>query len=256
MDLKTCERFLTLLFDQATLVPGEYGFTCRADNVIKRIGYATNLTPEVVISAIDHEVDLIVTHHDAWDFIYGMKNECIGMLTKNRISHYFAHLPLDAADFGTAAAFGRRLGGQVVEKIALYEGFLCGRICTLPAPVDFTDLVDLIADVCEEDVQFWRNSDRPIRTFGVVPGGGMLTDYVKECVDSDCDLYITGEKTLYTVQYAKYAGIHLVVGSHTFTEICGVEALVNLVVSEYPETKAVRLEEAHLERLSRPRAGR
>ena len=176
-----------------------------------------------------------------------MKAECIDMLTENRISHLFAHLPLDVADFGTATAFARALGGQVQEKMALYEGFLCGRICTLPAPVDLPDFVDLIQDVCEENVQFWRNSDKPVRIFGVVPGGGMLTSYVKECVDRDCDLYITGEKSLYTIQYAKYAGIHLVVGSHTFTEIFGVEALVNLVASEYPEIKAVRLHEPHLE---------
>ena len=128
MDLEACEKFLTSLFDQAALVPGEYGLTCRAGSVIKRIGYATNLTPEVISSATDHEVDLIVTHHDAWDFIYGMKDDCVGMLTKNRISHYFAHLPLDAVDFGTGAAFGRCLGGQIEDKIAVYKGFTCGRI--------------------------------------------------------------------------------------------------------------------------------
>jgi len=247
MNLDTCEEFLKGLFDPAAMVPGEFGVTCRACTDVRRIGYSTNLTPEVVEAAIQHDVDLIVTHHDAWEFIYGMKAECIDMLTKNRISHLFAHLPLDAADFGTAAAFVQALGGQVGEKIGLYEGFLCGRISTLPAPVDFPDFVDLIQGVCQESVQSWTNSDKPVRTFGVVPGGGLLTDYVKECVDRDCDLYITGEKTLYTVQYAKYAGIHLVVGSHTFTEIFGVEALVNLVVSEYPEIEAVRLHEPHLE---------
>lgn len=248
MDLETCEKFLTSLFDQATLVPGEYGFTCRAGKVIKRIGYATNLTPEVVSSAMDHGVDLIVTHHDAWDFIYGMKDECVGMLTQNRVSHYFAHLPLDAADFGTAAALGRRLGGQIEDKIAIYEGFKCGRTWKLPTPVDLMDVVGLVQDVCHEDVECWRNSDKPVSRFGVVPGGGVLTSYVKDCVDRDCDLYITGEKNLYTVMYAKYAGIHLIAGSHTFTEILGVEALVDMINTEYPELSTARLEEPHLEK--------
>lgn len=75
----------------------------------------------------------------------------------------------------------------------------------------------------------------------------MLTTFVKECVDRDCDLYITGEKNLFLVQYAKFAGIHLVVGSHTFTEIFGVETLVDLLVNEYPETTAVKLLEQHIE---------
>ncbi len=248
MDLETYEKFLNSLFDQATLVPGEYGFTCRADNVIRRIGYATNLTPEVVSSAIDHGVDLIITHHDAWDFIYGMKDECVAMLTKNKVSHYFAHLPLDAADFGTAAAFGRRLGGRMEDKTAMYEGFLCGRIWKLPTPVDLVDFIAVVQDVCHEDVEHWRNSDKPVSRFAIVPGGGVLTSYVKDCVDHDCDLYVTGEKSLYTVMYAKYAGIHLIVGSHTFTEIFGVEALVNLISAEYPELSTVRIEEPHLEK--------
>ena len=247
MNLDTCEEFLKTLFSPAAMVSSEFGITCRARNVVTRIGYSTNLTPEVVESAIQHEVDLVITHHDAWEFIYGMKAECKEMLTKNRISHLFAHLPLDAADFGTATALARALGGEAKEKIALYEGFLCGRICALPAPLGFQDFVNLVQDVCEENVQFWRNSDKPVRTVGVVPGGGLHTSYVKECVNRDCDLYITGEKNLYMVLYAKYAGIHLVVGSHTFTEIFGVEALVNLLANEYLEIEAVRLHEPHLE---------
>lgn len=246
MDLDACETFLKATFGPAAMVPGEFGVTCRACDVVGRIGYATNLTPEVVGAAIEHEVDLVITHHDAWDFVYGMKAECIDLLTKGGISHLFAHLPLDAADFGTAAALGQALGGQVREKMASYEGFLCGRICALPEPVDLPDFVRRVEDVCEEPVQSWRNSDEPVRTFGVVPGGGALTSYVKECVDRECDLYITGEKDLYTVQYAQYAGIHLVVGSHTFTEVFGVEALVNLIASEYPEITAARLHEPHL----------
>ena len=248
MNLITCEKFLTSLFDQATLVPGEYGFTCRAGINIKRVGYATNLTPEVVKSAIDSRVDLIITHHDAWDFIYGMKDECVEMLNTNNVSHYFAHLPLDAADFGTVVAFGRRLGGQMEAKSAMYEGFPCGGILKLPTPVDLADFVAVVQDVCHEDVEHWRNSDKPVSRFGVLPGGAMLTSYVKECVDHDCDLYITGEKNLYLVMYAKYAGIHLIVGSHTFTEIFGVEALVNLIGTEYPELSTVRIEEPHLEK--------
>jgi len=247
MDFKTCEKFLKSLFDPAAMTPEEFGVTCRAGAEIGRIGYATNLTPEVVASAIEHNVDLIVTHHDAWEFIYGMKAQCIDMLTGAGISHIFAHLPLDAADFGTAAAFARALGAQAGEKFALYEGFLCGRICTLPKPIALPEFVDLVQAACEESVQSWTNSDRPVRIFGIVPGGGMLTSYVKECVDRDCDLYLTGERTLYTVEYAKHAGIHMVVGSHTFTEIYGVEALVELITDRYPETTAVRLHESHLE---------
>jgi putative NIF3 family GTP cyclohydrolase 1 type 2 len=114
--------------------------------------------------------------------------------------------------------------------------------------MELMEVVELIQDICHENVECWSNSDKPVSRFGVIPGGGVLTSYVKECVDRDCDLYITGEKNLYTVMYAKHAGVHLIVGGHTFTEIFGVEALVELIKSKYPEINSVRLEEPHLEK--------
>ena len=43
----------------------------------------------------------MITHHDAWEFIYGLKETCKEKLFEYNISHYFNHLPLDDCDFGT-----------------------------------------------------------------------------------------------------------------------------------------------------------
>jgi putative NIF3 family GTP cyclohydrolase 1 type 2 len=100
--------------------------------------------------------------------------------------------------------------------------------------------------VCEEKVRAWRNSDRLVRRYGVVSGGGVLTEYVRDCVELGCDLYITGERSLYTLQYARHVGIHTIVGSHTFTEIQGVEALARRIGEAYG-MEVVRVPEPHLE---------
>jgi putative NIF3 family GTP cyclohydrolase 1 type 2/ribosomal protein S18 acetylase RimI-like enzyme len=247
MNVDGCESFLRDLFGSTADIPGEFGVTCRHAGDVTRIGFATNLTPDVVAAAGENGIDLLVTHHDAWDFVYGMKERCLGMLSSRGISHLFAHLPLDAADFGTGDALSRALGGETGEPFAPYEGQLCGRISTLPEAIGFDAFVERVQDVCGERVQSWRNSERMVQRIGIVPGAGPDTAYVKECVERDCDLYLTGEKSLYTVQYARFAGIHLVVGSHTFTEIFGVESLVERITREFPETEAMRLPEAHLE---------
>jgi putative NIF3 family GTP cyclohydrolase 1 type 2 len=52
---------------------------------------------------------------------------------------------------------------------------------------------------------------------------------------------------LYTIQYAQFVGINLLVGSHTFTEIYGVESLVKKVQSINTETKIIKLNEDHFE---------
>ncbi len=74
-----------------------------------------------------------------------------------------------------------------------------------------------------------------------------MTADVKEAFDLQCDAYLTGEKMLYTVEYARFAGIDLIVGSHTFTEIFGVEGFANELVRHHPSLTVVRIAEAHME---------
>jgi putative NIF3 family GTP cyclohydrolase 1 type 2 len=247
VNLRECTEAIRSMFNPATIVPGEFGVTGDWNTVINKIGYATNLTPETVALAAEYRVDLIVTHHDAWDFVFGMKEACLDMLTQSGIAHIFAHLPLDAAEFGTANALAHVLGAQVMGRCATYDGFQCGVLSSFEHPVEFFDFISHAESVCEEKVRFWRNNQQQVQRIGIVPGAGILTSYIKECVEHNCDLYLTGEKNLFTVQYAAQAGINLVVGSHTFTEVFGVEELVNRFVANHPEIKSVRLNESHIE---------
>lgn len=60
-------------------------------------------------------------------------------------------------------------------------------------------------------------------------------------------MYITGEKILYTVQYAQFIGMNLIVGSHTFTEIFGVRTLSEKLKEKYSYLEIVELIEEHFE---------
>lgn len=79
----------------------ESGITYHADKKVKKLGYCVNLTLETIEEARIHGVDMMVTHHDAWDEIYGLKEACIEKLAEYGISHYYNHLPLDDCNFGT-----------------------------------------------------------------------------------------------------------------------------------------------------------
>jgi putative NIF3 family GTP cyclohydrolase 1 type 2 len=177
------ETHMVSLFDAGQLeqAPDEWGFTWVNDRPVRRMGYCTNLTPEVAQEAVSEGVALVLTHHDAWPFLYGMRERCMEMLRPEGISHCFFHAPLDAADFGTSASLARRLGLRVTGRCLAYR-----------------------------------------------------------------DMFLTGEKVLYTVEYARFAGINLLVGSHTATELPGVEALARMVADDCG-IEAVRLTEAHRE---------
>ena len=247
MKIAACQGCLFELFNLSNEIPGEFGFTSTACDDIQTLGYATNLTPEVVKNAVRKRVDLIVTHHDAWDFMYGMKEECLQQMHQHGISHVFVHNPLDMAEFGPVNALTEKLGAEVAERITNPKGISTGRIGVFRKPIEFQRLVKRMESLCTENVMSWRNHHRLVRRICARPGGAPLTNYMKEAVDQGCDVYITGEKTLYTVLYARYARINLVIGSHTFTEIFAVENLTKLLKQRFPELKVARLRESHIE---------
>jgi putative NIF3 family GTP cyclohydrolase 1 type 2 len=247
MNMNECDRFLRNLLGPAVDIANEYGFTHVVDRKIKRIGYATNLTPETVEGAAKKEVDLLLTHHDAWEFIYGMREVCASLLEEHHISHAYAHLPLDTAEFGTSATLGKEIGAVPVGQFAKVSGFPCGCVCEYGTPISIEVIEKRLNEVCGELCQTWINQNKPITRVGIVAGGGMSTEDVKESLIADCELYITGERSLYLVEYCRFVGLNLMVGSHTFTELPGVRSLANEIKAMKPEIEVVRIEEGHYE---------
>ncbi len=104
--------------------------------------------------------------------------------------------------------------------------------------------------ILEEPVQAWKFNDRLIQRVGIVCGGGGLNHDVKIAVEKECDVYITGEKILYTIEYAELVGLNLIIGSHTFTEVFGVESLVSKIIDTFKELEMYKIDEPHLEAIT------
>jgi len=251
MLVKDFENFIINTFTKEKLDivkgEGEYGFTNKGNEEISKVGYCTNLTIESANEAVRNNIDLLITHHDAWEWMIGMKEEILEILKKNDISHFFIHSPLDDAEFGTNTSILRKLGFKVIDKFALEDGMYCGRIGEIDKPVEFKYLVSEIENLLEEPIKSWKNNNRLIKKIGVVTGAGFSATDMKEAIDLGCDVYFTGEKILYTVQYAQYKKTNLIVGSHTFTEIFGVETLATMIKDKYPGVEVIKINETHIE---------
>ncbi|MBL4934355.1 Nif3-like dinuclear metal center hexameric protein [Clostridium sp. YIM B02515] len=225
----------------------EYGFTNIGKNNISKLGYCTNLTIESVQEAVKNNVDLLITHHDAWEWMSGIKEEVTEILKQANITHFFVHLPLDDAEFGNNCSILKKLNFKTVDKFSNEEGMYCGRIGELEEPIKFEELVNKIEVLLEEPVRKWKNNDKLIKRIAVVTGAGFSAIDIKDAVNLDCDAYFTGEKILYTVQYAQFSKINLIVGSHTFTEIFGLESLGKMIKEKYSELEIIRIHEEHVE---------
>jgi dinuclear metal center YbgI/SA1388 family protein len=245
------ERLMPLLFGRWLSTfeeEGEYGFTYRLEKEIKKIAYATNLTPETVEKAAEKKADLLITHHDAWDFVFGMREVCTAELEKHNISHYFTHSPLDFVEFGTCTALFEQIE---IDEITTYSGYENDKefpgMGTFTKEISFEELKNRLEHKLDEPVKAWKNHDRPVKKVAILTGAGNNSALIKFAKENGCDAFITGERTLYSVQYAKFAEVNLYVGSHTYTEIFGVENFAKKIQESNPEIVLCKIEEEHIE---------
>lgn len=226
----------------------EFGYNHIHSRSINRIGYCTNLTPDIIEQAHFKNIDMIITHHDAWDFVYGMKQDCVNLLQMYDIGHFYVHLPLDYAEFGTCNSLFREIGDVSIiqQSQHVHDDSIIG-VGDLTTPISFDSLVQRLTTILDEDIKSWQFGSKQITRVGILTGAGNLTSYVNQALLLNCDVYITGEKSLYTVQYAKHVGINLIVGSHTFTEIFGVKSFTDKIKEQFPDVELIYLEEEHLE---------
>ncbi|MCP4162673.1 MAG: Nif3-like dinuclear metal center hexameric protein [Deltaproteobacteria bacterium] len=249
MEIKQIEKYINTLFDttENKFFFEQSGITVKGNRDINRIGYCMNLTMETVEKAKKSNVDLMITHHDAWDFLYELQDECRKKLKEYGISHYYNHLPLDDCKFGTNDSLLKKLGLRMTERTHEYEGFYCGRVAEFDTEISFNTLVQKMEGLLGEPVQAWKFNERKVKRVCIVCGGGADTPSLKEADEKECDVYITGEKVLYTIQYAQFRKLNLIIGSHTFTELFGIESLAMKIKDKYGNLEIIRLEEAHLE---------
>jgi len=91
----------------------------------------------------------------------------------------------------------------------------------------FELLIEHLFNVLSENVKAWNYGRSYVKRIGVLAVAGNGTNHIRDAVHSEGDVYITGEKSLYTVQFAKYLNMNLIVGSHMFTELFGVRSFAN-----------------------------
>lgn len=251
LTIEAFESYVAQTFDkdklEAVKGQGEYGFTHIGAREIVRVGYCTNLNIETAKEAVQNKIDLLLTHHDAWPFMSGMAEACQELLKSGNVSHYYIHLPLDDALFGNNTTLLQKLGFEVKTPFALEKGFYCGYIGECSEAIEMTELVERLESLLEEAILHWPFGKKEIKRLAVLTGAGFSTKAIDEALKLGCDAYLTGEKLLYTVAYADFREVNLLVGSHTFTELFGLEHFTAMMKTRYPSLAIIPIKERHLE---------
>jgi len=225
---------------QLDSLPDEWGVVIHHPNP-ESIGYATTLTPDVIQQATEQGIHLLVTHHNVWEFMREERAACRSLLEQHQISHVWCHAPLDRVDFGTAAALLSLAGCKMVTKIVEDDG----RVGELVKAKPLSAIRSVLDEKLAESPCRVHDAGRLIRRMACVPGAGANTGYLAEALAFDADLYLTGETSLYLLEYARFHEVSVLIYSHNYTEIFGTQNLAGKVAAQLGIQTITRLDEPH-----------
>ena len=90
-----------------------------------------------------------------------------------------------------------------------------------------------------------HDAGRLIKRVACVPGAGANTGYLAEALAYDVDLYLTGETSLYLLEYARFHHVSVLIYSHNYTEIFGTRNLADRLAAHLGIRTISRLDEPH-----------
>lgn len=235
-------NILRTIFDTTLLdsIPEEWGVVLHNPQP-ESIGYATTLTPDVIRQAEERGIQLLVTHHNAWEFMREERAACHALLEQYQISHIWCHAPLDRVDFGTAAALLELAGCRILKKIVEDDG----RVGELPDAKPLSAIRDVLDGELNESPCRVQDSALPVKRIACVPGAGANTAYLAEALVHHIDLYLTGETSLYLLEYARFHKVSVLTYSHNYTEIFGTRNLAERIAAQAGIRNITRLDEPH-----------
>ena len=235
-------RILYNIFEPELLnsLPDQWGIVSHCPDP-QSIAYATTLTPAVIKQAAARNIDLLVTHHDSWDFMREEQHASFELLEQHKISHIWCHTPLDRVDFGTAASLLSITGCQLTGIIAEDDG----RIGELSEAHQLSEIRNLLNGQLSESPCREFDAKRLIRRIACVPGAGAMTGCLAEALAYGIDLCLTGETSLYLLTYATFHNISVLIYSHNYTEILGTQNLARKIADQMGIKTILRLDEPH-----------
>jgi dinuclear metal center YbgI/SA1388 family protein len=192
---------------------------------------------ELFSRAAGEGADLVICHHGLF---WGSDPITVGPQLKERLKALFHsdmslaayHLPLDAhPEVGNNALICRELGLERGDPFGEANGRPIGFVGRAPEPISLEELAARCSGAFGRDPLVLGGGERPVRTVGVVSGGGAR--YLREAAGRGLDALVTGEPSEPAMADARELGVHLVAGGHYATETFGVRRLGELVAERF-----------------------
>lgn len=203
---------------------------------VKKIAFGVSASLECINRAAAWGADMLVAHHG---LLWGRALPYRGPL-KRKLEALFGagmslcawHLPLDRHPVcGNNARLLNLLGARRLKPFGTYDGCAIGFRGALPGPLDIGAVASVLAIKLDAEPLCFRFGTEKIRTVGVVSGGG--AGMFEQAVDAGLDLYITGEVSEQTQEFARETRSNFIAAGHYNTEKPGVIALAGVLEKKF-----------------------
>ena len=190
---------------------------------VSSILVALDITSEVIEEAVDHNVQLIVSHHPViWEPMKQVltsdpQQSKIIKLIKNDIAAICMHTNLDITEGGVNDKLMELLGAKttgILEYTDVDNG--CGRLGELDNPMELQSFMDRCKNVLHANGLRFHDAGKKVHKIAVMGGSG--GNELHLAWENGCDTYITSDIKYDVFLLAKEVGINLIDADHFSTE--------------------------------------
>lgn len=179
--------------------------------------------------AVAERAQMVLVHHGMfWDnesrVVRGSLKDRLRFLIANDLSLVAYHLPLDRhPQVGNNARIFQELGLVGWRDFGRYKGQSIACMGELPEALPFDDFLQRVNRVFGGDAFHLPFGPGTVKTVAVCSGGA--PDLVREAIEKQADVFLTGEAGEYVYHLAREEGIHFIGAGHHRTERLGIQAL-------------------------------
>ena len=209
------------------------------ESEVRKIGFALDLTKEVLIDAEKNGVNLIITHHPV--IFTAQKSFLSGNIAYEAsvrgMSVICCHTCYDSANGGVSDILAEKIDLSSIKILETEEKPFCVRIgeTVKTAPELFAKNV---AKALGTTVRF-SCGNRDIEKVAVCSGSG--SDFIEEAVIAGADAFVTGDMSHHQFLLAEEKGITLIAAGHFETENIAIVPLMKKVKEKFGNTECIIL---------------
>ncbi len=215
---------------------GSNGLQVEGKEKIRKMGFAVDYSPDLLNLAVKENVDFLFVHHGIFkkpiNSISGYFYHLIRDLIKNEINLYGMHLPLDLHPVHShGVKIAEKLGLKNIEFYGNMEGIKFIVYGEFEREKNIQELIKYVNENISDTLYTHLFGKKEIKKVAIISGSGI--SYVRNVLERDVDLFITGETSHSYYHLLKFHMLNVFYLGHYNSEKWGIFSIKDEVEKNF-----------------------